>query len=232
MPVTDPSSFPINTSLHLSGVDLKRSFSIGSRQVEVLRGVSLDVMRGDILFLVGASGAGKSTLLYTLAGLERPDSGSVLLDGEALYSGAESHEARIRNRKVGFVFQGFHLLPELTAEENVALPLMISGNSNRTHALELLDAVGLADRSQHLPLELSGGEQQRVAIARALVNDPEILFADEPTGNLDSKNSELILDLLLSLTQKKQRTLIVVTHDTELSRRGNRRLEIRDGHLT
>jgi putative ABC transport system ATP-binding protein/lipoprotein-releasing system ATP-binding protein len=166
-----------------------------------------------------------------LSGLERPDSGTVEFEGRQLYSGSSSAQARFRNKKMGFVFQGYFLLPELTALENVSLPGMIGGQTKREEAEASLTAVGLADRMQHLPAELSGGEQQRVAIARALTNDPEIIFADEPTGNLDSKTGDTIVDLLLKLARDRQKTLLVVTHDQRLAERGDRQLHIADGRL-
>jgi putative ABC transport system ATP-binding protein/lipoprotein-releasing system ATP-binding protein len=211
--------------------DLYRSFRIGARRIEVLRGISLNIVRGEAVFLCGASGAGKTTLLYTLAGLERPESGSVEFEGRRLYSGSESTQAKLRNRKMGFVFQGYFLLPELTALENVSLPGMIGHRRERSVAEKNLESVGLGDRLHHLPAELSGGEQQRVAIARALVNDPDIIFADEPTGNLDSKTGDAIIDLLLDLARGRNKTLLVVTHDNRLATRGDRTLHIADGLL-
>jgi predicted ABC-type transport system involved in lysophospholipase L1 biosynthesis ATPase subunit len=211
--------------------DLFQSFKMGARRIEVLRGISVDVAQGEIIFICGASGAGKTTLLYTLAGLERPESGTVEFEGRNLYNGSSSSQARFRNKKMGFVFQGYFLLPELTALENVSLPGMIGRSSTRNAAEESLAAVGLADRLQHLPAELSGGEQQRVAIARALVNDPEIIFADEPTGNLDSETGAAIVDLLLSLARDRKKSLVIVTHDTSLATRGDRELHIKDGRL-
>jgi predicted ABC-type transport system involved in lysophospholipase L1 biosynthesis ATPase subunit len=211
--------------------DVYRSFKIGSRKIEVLRGISLEIQRGEALFLCGASGAGKTTLLYTLAGLERPESGEVVFEGRKLYRGGSSADARIRNEKMGFVFQSYFLLPELTALENVLVPSLIQNTQRLDLAIEHLEAVGLGDRLQHLPSELSGGEQQRVAIARALINDPVIIFADEPTGNLDTANGNLIVELLLALTSEKQKTLVVVTHDQRLASTGDRRVDIRDGLL-
>jgi putative ABC transport system ATP-binding protein/lipoprotein-releasing system ATP-binding protein len=211
--------------------DLFQSFKMGARRIEVLRGISVDVAQGEIIFICGASGAGKTTLLYTLAGLERPELGTVEFEGRNLYNGSSSSQARFRNKKMGFVFQGYFLLPELTALENVSLPGMIGRSSTRNAAEESLAAVGLADRLQHLPAELSGGEQQRVAIARALVNDPEIIFADEPTGNLDSETGAAIVDLLLSLARDRKKSLVIVTHDTSLATRGDRELHIKDGRL-
>ena len=211
--------------------DLFQSFRMGPRRIEVLRGISMEIAHGEAVFLCGASGAGKTTLLYTLAGLERPESGTVEFEGRLLYNGSSASQARLRNRKMGFVFQGYFLLPELTALENVLLPGMIGRRSTIQSAEEGLRAVGLAERMHHLPAELSGGEQQRVAIARALVNNPDIIFADEPTGNLDSKTGDAIVDLLLSVAREQDKTLLVVTHDTRLAARGDRQLQIKDGVL-
>ena len=215
----------------LVATNLRRSFRIGARKIEVLRGISLSVEQGEVLFLCGASGAGKTTLLYTLAGLERPESGTVEFEGRRLYSGGASSQAQIRNQKMGFVFQGYFLLPELTALENVLLPGMIGAKGRREEAEASLRDVGLEERMHHLPAELSGGEQQRVAIARALMNDPDIIFADEPTGNLDSKTGERIIELLLQLARARKKTLLVVTHDSHLAQLGDRMLRIVDGLL-
>src|SRR5438105_10495205 len=179
--------------------NLRRSFRIGPRRIEVLRGISMEVRHSEAVFLVGATGAGTTTLLYTLAGLKRPEKGTVECSGRRLYSGSSRSEAKIRNTEMGFVFQGYFLLPELTALENVMLPGMIGGRVKKSIAEESLRAVGLSERLQHLPAELSGAEQQRGAIARALVNDPEIIFADEPTGILDWNTGNGIMDLLMSL---------------------------------
>jgi putative ABC transport system ATP-binding protein/lipoprotein-releasing system ATP-binding protein len=210
---------------------LERSFRIGGSQIPVLRGIDLDIVAGESVFLCGASGAGKTTLLYTLAGLETPESGTVEFEGQSLYSLSGNALARLRNQHMGFVFQSYFLLPELTALENTLVPAMIRGTSAQVRATELLERVGLRDRMHHLPAELSGGEQQRVAIARSLINDPSILFADEPTGNLDSKNGEVIMALLLDLARDGGRTLVVVTHDDHLARRGDRTVRIVDGRL-
>jgi predicted ABC-type transport system involved in lysophospholipase L1 biosynthesis ATPase subunit len=191
----------------------------------------MEIEHNEAVFLSGASGAGKTTLLYTLAGLERPESGTVEFEGHRLYTGSSAMQARMRNEKMGFVFQGYFLLPELTALENVLLPAMIARRATRSDAEESLEAVGLGDRMQHLPAELSGGEQQRVAIARALTNNPDIIFADEPTGNLDSKTGDAIIDLLLDLARERNKTLLVVTHDVRLAARGDRQLHIKDGVL-
>jgi ABC-type lipoprotein export system ATPase subunit len=221
----------VNTPAQLSARNIYRSFKIGSRKVDVLRGINLDINKGESVFLCGASGAGKTTLLYTLAGLERPESGEVMFEDHKLYSGGAGKDAKIRNQRMGFVFQGYFLLPELTALENTLVPSLIRHRPDPEIAQSLLERVGLADRMQHLPNELSGGEQQRVAIARALINDPAIVFADEPTGNLDTTNGEAIMELLGGLVREKQKTLVVVTHDQDLAARGDRVVHIRDGHL-
>jgi predicted ABC-type transport system involved in lysophospholipase L1 biosynthesis ATPase subunit len=220
-----------NGTPQLIARDLRRSFRMGPRRIEVLRGISMEVRRSEAVFLVGASGAGKTTLLYTLAGLERPQEGTVEFEGQRLYTGSSQAQAQIRNTQMGFVFQSYFLLPELTALENVMLPGMIGGRVRESVAEESLRAVGLGERLQHLPAELSGGEQQRVAIARALVNDPAIVFADEPTGNLDSKTGDAIMDLLLSLARERKKTLLVVTHDARLAALGDRQLHMVDGVL-
>lgn len=221
-----PPSPPI-----LQAEALRQSFAIGERSLEVLRGVSLAVHPGESVFLVGASGAGKTTLLYTLAGLEKPAGGQVVFEGQSVYQLGRRAQARLRNTRMGFIFQGYFLLPELTALENVQLPAMIGRRDRAGRAAELLAEVGLGDRMHHLPLELSGGEQQRVAIARALINDPSIVFADEPTGNLDRRAGGAIMELLLALVRDKRKTLLVVTHDMSLAGRGDRKLEMLDGLL-
>jgi ABC-type lipoprotein export system ATPase subunit len=208
---------------------LTRSYRLGKKTLTVLQDVNLAIDRGEKIFLCGPSGAGKTTSLYTLAGLETPQAGSVHIDGIDIYALSRAAQSRFRNQRIGYIFQNYHLLPELTAIENVMVPGAIAGKHHRAQALMALARVGLAERADHLPAELSGGEQQRVAIARAIVNEPDILFADEPTGNLDSRNSEAILQLLLDLVSEKQTTLIVVTHDAALARHGDRVLTIKDG---
>ena len=217
---------------HLSAIDLEQAFQIGRARIDVLKGISLEVRSGEIVFLCGASGAGKTTLLYTLAGLERPRSGRVSFEGADIYALSSDRLAGLRNRRMGFVFQAYFLLPELTALENVTLPSMMGGKPRQAEAANLLERVGLKDRLHHLPSELSGGEQQRVAIARSLINDPSIIYADEPTGNLDSHTGETIIELLLQVARHDRRTLIVVTHDQHLAIRGDRLLRIEDGRLT
>jgi predicted ABC-type transport system involved in lysophospholipase L1 biosynthesis ATPase subunit len=211
--------------------DLHRSYRIGKKSIEVLHGIDLRIEGGERVFLCGPSGAGKTTLLYTLAGLERPERGCVRIHGQDLYAMGRKAQASFRNREIGYVFQNYHLLPELTALENVSVPGAISGRDSSALALKALERVGLADRAEHLPAELSGGEQQRVAIARAIVNEPKVLFADEPTGNLDSKNSGEIMGILMDLATEHGVTLVVVTHDRGLAKAGDRMLIIRDGTI-
>lgn len=212
-------------------VNLHRSYRIGGKSIEVLRGIDLSIHRGERVFLCGPSGAGKTTLLYTLAGLERPEQGTVRIDGTDLYGLGRKEQAKFRNARIGYVFQNYHLLPELTALENVSVPGAIAGVDRSADAMKALERVGLADRAEHLPAELSGGEQQRVAIARAIVNEPRVLFADEPTGNLDSRNSADIMGMLLDLAAEHQVTLVVVTHDPGLAGAGDRTLVIKDGAI-
>jgi putative ABC transport system ATP-binding protein/lipoprotein-releasing system ATP-binding protein len=221
-------------SIHLRARGLCQTYDLGGSHLEVLRGVDLDVARGEVVFLRGPSGAGKSTLLYILAGLEHPRSGSVEFEGEQLFSIGGGRQAQLRNSRMGFVFQSYFLLPELTALENVLLPAMLGGSAKRggeAKARALLERVGLSGRLDHLPSQLSGGEQQRVAIARALVNDPGILFADEPTGNLDAATGAGIIDLLLGLARQDGRTFVAVTHDPALAALGDRQLYLDGGHL-
>ncbi len=204
-------------------------------ELEVLRGVDLRVERGEAVSIVGASGAGKSTLLHLLGALDRPSEGAVLLGGVEV-TGRTSHEiARMRNRVVGFVFQFHHLLSEFSAVENVMMPRLILGASRKeakSLAEVLLDAVGLSGRSKHKPWQLSGGEQQRVAVARALANDPEILLADEPSGNLDTRTSEALHDLLFQLRETRNLSMVIVTHNPELASRADRILQLTDGVLS
>ncbi|MCP5539134.1 MAG: ABC transporter ATP-binding protein [Akkermansiaceae bacterium] len=228
--MSDPAPAPPRTPI-LRADNVFRTFQIGANRIEVLRGVTLSVERGERLFLRGASGAGKTSLLYTLAGLERPNEGAVYFDGEPLYGQSPNRQARIRNRRMGYVFQNYSLLPELTALENVLMPSLIGGERDAARARDLLERVGLGARVAHLPNEMSGGEQQRVAIARALMNDPEVIFADEPTGNLDSKTGGGVMDLLLGVISEQRKTLVVVTHDSALAESGDRRVELADGRL-
>ena len=215
----------------LQARDVHRRYKLGAQELHVLRGMNLEVAPGEKVFLCGKSGAGKTTLLYVLGGLEKPTQGDVLVQGTSLYHVAAKQRSLTRNQMMGFVFQHYYLLPDLTALENVLLPAMISGRNAELRARDLLDRVGLSERTGHLPTELSGGEQQRVAIARALINDPGILFADEPTGNLDAGTGGGVMDMLLGIVGEAQKTLIVVTHDTKLAERGDRKLILQDGLL-
>jgi len=215
----------------LRGSGLYRTFRIGSQKIEVLKGIDFSMREGEAIFLLGASGAGKTTLLYTLAGLERPEAGKVIFEDVSLFDLPKSRLEILRNQRMGFIFQAYFLLPELTALENVQLPAMIGGKKRTEEAQALLERVGLGNRMHHLPSELSGGEQQRVAIARSLVNNPRILFADEPTGNLDSQTGASIVELLMELVREDGRSLLVVTHDTHLARHGDRTLRIVDGRI-
>jgi ABC-type lipoprotein export system ATPase subunit len=223
----------------LVATGLRKTYQMGHRQVEVLQGVDVNVVAGSVTAIIGASGAGKSTLLHLLGGLDAPTAGDVLFEGVSLQKMRAGDRAQLRNEKVGFIFQSYNLLPELDALENVCLPGLLSRSraEARSHdqlaerGRQLLAAVGLADRAEHRPTELSGGEQQRVAIARALMNRPRLLLADEPTGNLDSKTSGAILDLLWQLHAEAGTTMLLVTHDEHVARRAERVLEIRNGRI-
>lgn len=212
-----------------------KSYTIGHRDVTVLQGIDLCIHSGEFLAIRGASGAGKSTLLHLLGGLDTPNSGEIVFDGQNLASMSELELSRFRNAKVGFIFQAYHLLPELDALENVCLPARMARRNAReveSRGRELLGRVGLSNRWEHRPSELSGGEQQRVAIARALINDPAVILADEPTGNLDSHTGEEIIALLCSLREERNATLIIATHDAKLAGRAPHVIEIVDGKAT
>jgi putative ABC transport system ATP-binding protein len=213
--------------------DIKKVYRMGEFDVEALKGVSFTVDRGEIISIMGPSGSGKSTMMNTLGCLDRPSGGEYILDGESVGDMNDDQLASIRNRKVGFVFQSFNLLSRLTAIGNVELPLRYAGmtEGRRERAIASLEAVGLKDRMKHRPYELSGGQQQRVAVARALVNDPAIIMADEPTGNLDSKVGKEIMSLLLNLNKERGTTLIIVTHDPTIAEQTQRVITLRDGLL-
>lgn len=220
-------------SILLSGQNLYKSYQSNKKnKLDVLKNISVDIEENKISVIVGASGAGKSTLLHLLSGLDRPDLGKVFYQNKNIFEFGNDKLAKFRNENIGFVFQFHHLLPEFTAIENVAIPLMIGGK-NLKSALEvskkLLKIVGLSQREDHKPAELSGGEQQRVAVARALANDPKIIFADEPTGNLDSANSESIHKLLFELRDNLNKTFVIVTHNPELMKLADVIFEIKDG---
>ena len=216
--------------LELTGIT--KWIDTGTHRVEILRGIDLTVERGEYVAIMGASGSGKSTLLGLLAGLDSPSAGSIKLDGEEISGLGEDRLSEVRGRKIGFVFQSYQLIPTLTAEENVLLPAELAGelgNGAYERARSLLDTVGLSERREHYPVQLSGGEQQRVALARAFMRRPPLLLADEPTGNLDSKNGQQVLELLLSLNRQEGATLVLVTHDHDLAECASRILTMRDG---
>jgi ABC-type lipoprotein export system ATPase subunit len=218
----------------LQARNIHKSYLIGRRQLDVLRGVSLSVTRGELLALRGASGAGKSTLLHLLGGLDTPNQGEIHFGGANLAGLSGLALARWRNQKVGFIFQAYHLLPELDALENICLPARMArmnAADAEARGRDLLQRVGLAERSEHKAFELSGGEQQRVAIARALINSPELILADEPTGNLDSHTGEEIIELLCALRAERQTTLLIATHDAKVAARAPRVLELVDGQI-
>ena len=216
----------------LSATGLHKTYILGRRSLEVLRGVDVELRRGEFLALRGASGAGKSTLLHLLGGLDSPNQGEIRLAGRNLATLGRDELARLRNKEVGFIFQAYYLLPELDALENVCLPARMARTpaaQAEARGRELLGRVGLKDRLEHKPYELSGGEQQRVAIARALINEPDLVLADEPTGNLDSHTGEEIIELLCALREEKQTTLIMATHDARLAVRAPKVVELVDG---
>ena len=225
----------MKNTTEIKAVNISKSYLNEKKvKLEVLKSISLDIEKSKITVIVGASGAGKSTLLHILAGLDTPDEGTVIYNNKNIFDFNENELSSFRNKNIGLVFQFHHLLPEFTAEENVFIPQLIkdtSLNKAKERARELLKLVGLSDRATHKPAELSGGEQQRVAVARALANDPQIIFADEPTGNLDTVNSEAIHKIILELRDKYKKTLVIVTHNRELVNFADNVFEMKDGKL-
>lgn len=215
--------------------NLCKRYQEGSVQTDVLRNVTFSVQPGEMMAIVGSSGSGKSTLMHLMGGLDTPTSGEVIFDGQSLNHMSSAAKAGLRNRELGFIYQFHHLLPDFSALENVAMPLLIGQTAKaeaRERAIAMLKAVGLDHRAAHRPSELSGGERQRVAIARALVNNPRLVLADEPTGNLDARNADAIFDLLNELNQRQGTAFLVVTHDLHLAKRMRRQMEMRDGQLS
>ena len=230
--MTEPA--PASNGALLEARDVRKSYVLGKRTLDVLRGVSVAIQRSEFAALRGASGAGKSTLLHLLGGLDSPNAGDIWFGGQNLSRMAQETRSRWRNEKVGFIFQAYHLLPELDALENVCLPARMSrmpAAQAEARGKDLLTRVGLAERFEHKPAELSGGEQQRVAIARALINSPELIIADEPTGNLDSKTGDEIMDLLLALRSERNTTLVIATHDERIAARAPKVFQLVDGQL-
>ncbi|MDP4094327.1 MAG: ABC transporter ATP-binding protein [Bacillota bacterium] len=213
---------------------LSKSYEMGDTEVKVLDEIYLTVKKGEFSSIMGPSGSGKSTLLYLIGGLDKPTSGTIEIDGEELSSMDDKQESIMRRRKVGFIFQFYNLIPNLNVEENILLPILLDGKKMKNHKNELdeiLDIVGLTERRRHTPRELSGGQQQRVAIARALINDPEIILADEPIGNLDSKTGTGIMELFAKINKQKGKTILQVTHSKEAAEYGQRIINIKDGRV-
>lgn len=211
---------------------LNKTYGKGENKVEALKNVNLSINKGEFVAIVGASGSGKSTLLHLLGGLDRPTDGKVIIDGESIYNYKEEKLAIFRRRKIGFIFQFFNLIPVLDVEENVALPALLDNEKvDKNYLNEIIEMLGLTNRKSHLPSELSGGQQQRVSIGRALLNKPSIILADEPTGNLDSKNSKEVIELLKFTSRKYSQTLILITHDVNIASMADRIITIEDGEI-
>ena len=213
--------------------DLRKTYHVGKIEVQALRGISFDVQKGEFVTVVGPSGSGKSTLFYLLGGLTHPDGGSVILDGDDLAKLSDAERTRMRKRKIGFVFQKFNLLPTLDARSNILMAREISGNGNfdSDYFNRITELLGISKRLEHRPSELSGGEQQRVALARALINKPTVVLADEPTGNLDTKNSDAVLSMLRKSNQELGQTVLMITHNPEAAKYGDRIIHMRDGEI-
>ncbi|WP_334325868.1 lipoprotein-releasing ABC transporter ATP-binding protein LolD [Gilliamella apicola] len=224
-----------NSQILLSAKNLCKTYNEGKMVTEVLKNVSFDIYSKSLLAIIGSSGSGKSTLLHLLGGLDKPTSGEIIFKSQQLNQLSEKEKAHLRNQEIGFVYQFHHLLPDFTALENVAMPLLISGakpNDAKKRAMAMLESVNLVKRANHRPSELSGGERQRVAIGRALINNPALVMADEPTGNLDKTTADSIFDLLISLNRDHGTAFLVVTHDLELANKLDNQLIMRDGHLS
>ncbi|OTQ29906.1 lipoprotein-releasing ABC transporter ATP-binding protein LolD [Gilliamella apicola] len=224
-----------NSQILLSAKNLCKTYNEGKMVTEVLKNVSFDIYSKSLLAIIGSSGSGKSTLLHLLGGLDKPTSGEIIFKSQQLNHLSEKEKAHLRNQEIGFVYQFHHLLPDFTALENVAMPLLISGakpNDAKKRAMAMLESVNLVKRANHRPSELSGGERQRVAIGRALINNPALVMADEPTGNLDKTTADSIFDLLISLNRDHGTAFLVVTHDLELANKLDNQLIMRDGHLS
>lgn len=225
---------PLTGTIAVEGRHIVKDFRLGDTITNVLKDVSLQVMQGEFVSIMGPSGSGKSTLLYILGGLDSPTSGSIRLHGTDISHLKDEKMSRLRRQKIGFVFQFYNLIPNLNVEENIMLPLLLDGRKMRDYKKKLnyiLELTGLSDRQRHTPRELSGGQQQRVAIARALIGSPEILFADEPTGNLDSKTGAEIMHLLNHINQENKQTIIMVTHSSEAAKNSSRIITVRDGMI-
>lgn len=214
--------------------DLNKTFLLGELSVDVLKDINMNVEKGEFITIMGPSGSGKSTLLYLLGGLDKPTTGKILIKGQDISALSDEEQSIMRRREVGFVFQFYNLVPNLTVEDNVMLPLLLDGkkiNKYRNKLDEILDVVELSDRKKHTPRELSGGQQQRVAIARALINEPDIILADEPTGNLDSKTTEEVMNLFQKINREKGKTILQVSHSLETAKYGNRIINVKDGRV-
>jgi putative ABC transport system ATP-binding protein len=221
-------------SIAIEAQNLCKAFKLGSEEVEVLKDIDLQIKKGEFVSIMGPSGSGKSTLLYLIGGLDKPTSGNIMINGKGLSVMKDKEQSIMRRRDIGFVFQFYNLVPNLSVEENIMLPILLDGKKVKDHRSrldEILELVGLSDRRKHTPRELSGGQQQRVAIARALINEPEILLADEPIGNLDSKTGMEVMALMQNINKKKAKTIVQVTHSKEAAEYGNRIINVRDGRV-
>lgn len=224
----------ISGKIALEGKEITKEFKMGKESLMILKDISIKIKMGDFVSIMGPSGSGKSTLMYILGGLDKPSTGKVLMNGEDISKFNDDKQSVMRRRNIGFVFQFYNLIPNLNVEENILLPVLLDGNKTKDYKKELdniLEIVGLTERRKHTPKELSGGQQQRVAIARALINNPEIIFADEPTGNLDSKTGTEIMELLRKINRENKKTIIMVTHSMETAEYGNRVVNIKDGGI-